>query len=91
MGGLTVEVQGLVAEHFKKGNGFLVNISDWQEANRVSGLIDRYCKECGKCLATAPVISLGEVKKDLKDSGLFAVGLLDIDNKKECPAVESFQ
>lgn len=90
MGKLTTEVESRVSEHFAKENGTLVNISNWHEANRVSGLIGKYCDKCGKCLASAPVISLGEVERDLKNSGLFAVGLVEIKNKEGCPVVNNF-
>ncbi len=88
MGRLSKEIERGAAELFEKEEGILVNISESDEANRVSRLFGKYCDECGNCIASVPVISLSEVDLSLRGSGLFAVGLSGIKNKEECPIVK---
>ena len=85
MGRLSREIEGETEEYYASRNGFLVNICDFKEAERISRLINDYCQACQKCLAGSPVISLGEIKWQLRGSGLSAVGLLEIRNKEQCP------
>lgn len=87
---LNKEIENEVAEFYTSRNGFLVNISDGDESDRISGLIDGYCDDCGLCLAGSPVISLGEVMWKLRGSGLFAVGPIDVKDKKSCPLYKEF-
>lgn len=88
MGRLTVEIEQETKSFYTNRNGHLVVITDGDAADRVSRQVEQFCDKCMLCMASAPVISLGEVKPKLKGSGLFAVGLLEIDNKKKCPLVE---
>lgn len=81
---LNKDIENEVAEFYTSRNGFLVNISDHSESERISVLIDGYCDDCELCLAGSPVVSLGEVRWKLWGSGLFAVGLLDIKDKEKC-------
>ena len=85
MGRLSREIEVETEEFYASRNGFLVNISDFGEAERISSLIDDYCQSCQKCLAGNTPISLGEIGWQLRGSGLSAVGLLEIRNKEQCP------
>jgi hypothetical protein len=91
MGRLSKEIERGATELFEREEGILINISESNEANRVSSLFGKYCDECGNCLASIPVISLGEVDSSLLGSGLFAVGVSGIKDKKECPIVKGIE
>lgn len=88
---LTKEIVSQVEKYYKNRGGFLINISDWEEANKVSGAVGNYCQICSKCLASSPVVSLGEFQESLKDSELFSVGLMDVSDIENCPAVKDFK
>lgn len=89
MGRLTVEVEEAARQFYNNRNGHLVTITDHNEALRVSSIVDNYCgNTCKKCIAGVPVVSLGEINRNLRNSNLFAVGLLEIKDKTDCPVVK---
>ena len=87
---LNKDIENEVAEFYTSRNGLLVNIGDPDESERISSLIDRYCDDCGLCLAGSPVVSFGEIRRELRDSGLFAVGPIDVKDKESCPLYKEF-
>jgi len=88
---ITAEMPGRVEEFYLNRKGYLINIGDHEETCRISSLIDDYCLDCNHCEAGKPVISLGEIDNNYSGSGLFAVGLLDIDDKSKCPIVKGLE
>jgi hypothetical protein len=92
MGRLNREIEGEVADFYTLRKGFLINISDSNEADRVSSLVEAFCQKCQeKCTASPLVISLGEVRSELRGSGLSAVGPNGVNNLKQCPLYQAFQ
>ena len=85
MGRLTVEVEQSVKRYYEIRGGHLIVITDGDQAGDISGRVEKYCQRCGLCTASSPVVSLGEVKLTLRNSGLFAVGPIDIKDKRKCP------
>jgi hypothetical protein len=92
MGRLNREIEGEVANYFTLRKGFLINISDTNEADRVNSLTEAFCQKCQqKCTASPLTISLGEVRRELRGSGLSAVGPIGVNKLTECPLYQAFQ
>jgi len=92
MGRLTRELEVKAEGFYSETGGLLISISESRDADSNSSRLSLYCDNCKKCLGGFPVISLGEIDRDLIGSGLFAVGLLDVDPKvkQSCPIFINF-
>ena len=90
MGRLTIETERATRQYYENRKGLLIVIAEFDEAGRVSKLVDDYCcKTCEiSCMAWSPVISLSEIDWSLRGSGLFAVGLLEVPDEENCPVIK---
>ena len=82
-----MEIEEDIRSYYTNRDGHLVVITDWNEASDVSRRVGEFCDNCKLCLASSPVVSVGEITPNLKGSNLFAVGPIGIKDKEICPLV----
>lgn len=89
MGRLNVEIEQETIDYYKSRNGILVNICEGNdEVLKEVKMIESYCDKCGKCMAYTGAISLGEIRWNLRGSGLFAIGPLNMSSdRNSCPII----
>ena len=88
MSSLTPELIERVLQFYQENIGFPVAFAraphDWD----ISSMLSNYCDNtCRQCLGSPPIISLGEFNTRLISSGLFVVGLVDVEDINTCPLI----